>query len=377
MQVAPSWERRGPSNRPRGALVGLLHGAPAPVVLGALVPSALVFTTAPHLPTSAPKLERRVTCSTELNLCAMRICCLQLANLLLFQVASAPNTLHETSAIWQHVKRCDMLEHASNYDATKGTYTTMHGGWAYPWPSYTNGEWVAARHAVTAVVPMDCDGTVDVCPLASTGCDSSTISGLVCQRYHHACYADRRSDFFSQNLDHLKWVWQPSNGCHFSPVAPLGKWFEWAAARESDAGPMMFVGDTLLSELFMAFSQLTSGAKHSDFIRSDNLVNSWTLAPMTTAQVASCTSTAGASSGSATVPCPPLSRSPTLWWEDNSHHQCAGWSRGSGPRLAFLLQRAALACTLPPKSPPPSAGWPISSGCRLLKGKLHRSIAWS
>ena len=78
---------------------------------------------------------------------------------------------------------------------------------------------------------------------------------------------------------------------------------------------MLWVGDASLQELFAAFQYLTGGATHSDFHRSDVLVNSWTLKPMTSAEVTACESSAGASSGTAETPCPPADRSLVYWWE--------------------------------------------------------------
>lgn len=302
-------------------------------------------------------------------------------------LAAAPNTYHETSAIWQHTKRCDMLEHATELNVHKG-FTTLRGGWQFPYPAYTAGSWIpstphqpsvtgcafghhmrgdrtrvqrsprpppcgrrslqsaAARlnaHdsfrplVLCADVPLACDAA-SVCPQGSPGCEGSAQSKSVCARFHTTCYADRRSTTFQQNVGTLRYTWQPSNGCRFSPAAPVAEWYEWAKAREADAGSMLFVGDSTLASLFVAFQQLTSGAANSDFLRADTLVNSWSLAPMTPAQTASCVSTSGASSGVATVPCPPSARSSTLWWEDNTHHQLKNvqWTTAFEARAASL-----------------------------------------
>ena len=68
------------------------------------------------------------------------------------------------------------------------------------------------------------------------------------------------------------------------------------------------------------------------------LVNSWTLDVMTPAQTASCTSTSGATSGDVAVPCPPSTRSATLWWEDNTHHRLHNlkWVEGFEAKAATL-----------------------------------------
>ena len=250
---------------------------------------------------------------------------------------TAPNTYHPTEAIWGTLRRCDMLDRATTneYVALTPGFTSLHGGWKYPYPAYTDGQWVGhsiTRPSITASLAVACDDR----------------HNLVCTNFHSTCYGDRRSasmlrmdlnsslapeaslktqrsslswelSVFAQQLQHLKWSWQPSNGCYFAPVAPMNKWFEWSRGLEADTGPMLWVGDTMLGEFFQAFSQLTQGAVHSSYVRSDSLVNSWTLTPMTPAEITSCVSTSGASSGVATVPCPPTVK--TLWWDDNTHHQ--------------------------------------------------------
>ena len=188
-------------------------------------------------------------------------------------VVIAPNTYHPTNAIWGAAKRCDMLEHASAIDITKGGFTTA-GGWRYPYPSYTVGAWVPAatsHPAVTSFLPMACD-TQDMCPLQTPGCESTTPAKLTCKQTHVPCFSDRRAAHFEHVLHGLAWTWQPHDGCRFSPPATsVDKWFAWSAAREADAGPMLFVGDLALASLFMAFQQFTSGAQHSDYLRADTV----------------------------------------------------------------------------------------------------------
>ena len=187
-------------------------------------------------------------------------------SLLLARLAAAPNTYHETSAIWSHTKRCDMLEHATELNVQKGYFTTMHGGWQYPYPAYTAGSWIPStphQPSVTGYVPLACDAA-SMCPNGSPGCEGMLQSKSVCARFHTSCYADRRSPTFQQNIGTLRYTWQPSNGCRFSPAAPVAEWYEWAKAREADAGSMLFVGDSTLASLFVAFQQLTSGAASSE-----------------------------------------------------------------------------------------------------------------
>ena len=101
---------------------------------------------------------------------------------------------------------------------------------------------------------------------------------------------------------------------------------------------MLWVGDGHLAALYNAFRSLTVGGTTTDFIRADTLVNSWTLAPMTPAQITACETSSGASSGDANVPCPPAARSSTLWWEDNTHHQLHNmkWVEALHARAASL-----------------------------------------
>ena len=206
-------------------------------------------------------------------------------------LVAAPNTYHPTSAIWGNVKRCNMHDHASELYIQKGSFGSKVGGWQWPYPAYTHGEWVAetAMHpSVAATTAVACDKSSMCGNLGLSDCTAASTPDHVCSAYHRACYADRRSPTFAQNVENLKYVWQPSNGCRFSPVAPWNLWRDWAARIESDAGKALWVGDSVLGEMFMAFQGLTGGAPNSGFVRSDTLVNSYTLAPMTASQIARC-----------------------------------------------------------------------------------------
>ena len=169
----------------------------------------------------------------------------------------------------------------------------------------------------------------------------------MCHSAFDTCFKDRRSKSFLQNLGNLNWVWQPSNGCHvrkvadrsccanallrmliselaytwgcvrrhpyvtyvhdwlppqFSPVAHPVQWREWSTLMEKTAGPMLWAGDTHLTEIFLAFQTLTGGAAHSDYFRADSLVNTYTLSPMTPAQLSACESTGSSGAPHVTLP---------------------------------------------------------------------------
>ena len=175
---------------------------------------------------------------------------------------------------------------------------------------------VVQRHTRRLSTRLVCyNGAVaaDLCGRLSQKCYGRVVRGQVHDRPSHALYAQFVGG--AQN-----WAWQPRDGCHFSPVVSepnAHQWRGWAATVEAGAGPMLWVGDTHLGALHLAFSDHTGGATKSDYVRSDTLVNAWTLAPMTAAQVAACEASAGASSGDAATPCPPSQRHPTRWREDN------------------------------------------------------------
>ena len=211
------------------------------------------------------------------------------------------------------------------------------------WPAYTEGSWnpvSAGRKSVTEQLPLVCKEH-DMCPLGTCS-DGMQKAKEVCTRFYDTCFKDRSSDTFMRNLRTLAWTWVPSNQCYFSPltVAAPDAWRAWAGSIESheDGSPMLWVGDSTLQQHFAAFQYLTGGATHSDFHRSDVLVNSWTLKPMTSAQVSACEASAGASSGSADTPCPPADRNLAYWWEDNAHHRLSHskWAQ------AFETQAASL-----------------------------------
>ena len=217
-------------------------------------------------------------------------------------------------AIWSHLLRCDMRN-------DKGDQ------WLSPTvPAYTIGTWnpsTSGRLSVTGGQPLVCD-KYDMCPLGTCS-DGLAKATEVCARFYDACFRDRSTQTFQRNVATLSWTWVPSNGCYFSPltVASPQQWREWASALEGHerASPMLWVGDSALQEMFAAFQSLTRGATHSDFHRSDVLVNSYTLRPMTATQVSECETSSGGSSGSPDVPCPPSQRSLLYWWEDSTHHR--------------------------------------------------------
>ena len=136
-----------------------------------------------------------------------------------------------------------MLDRATTVDTSKSgqQFTSLHGGYLYPYPAYTDGHWVVEtpeRLSITGRLPVACDAAL-----------ASTMAKTVCTPFFQQCYSNRRSPLFAQHLEHLKWTWQPANGCHFVPLAPMPKLFEWARGLEADAGALMWVGDTLLAEV--------------------------------------------------------------------------------------------------------------------------------
>ena len=274
---------------------------------------------------------------------------------------------HNEYYLWNHkMKRCDMQ---------RPFFEGPHGA---PW--YTEGRWVPSyeeRRSVLEYMPMDCVESTAACP--SGGCCPSeygctpgaTSSPLeVCQSYHAPCFESRSGNTFSQNLRNFAFVWQPSDSCYFSSltVTPPAMWHQYAASIEEAAGPIFFVGDTPLSELFIAFQHHTNGAVHSDFQYTNTLVNSYTLRPMTPKQVEKCATPDSGGTlpthADAITPCPPSGRS-GLPYEVNTHHRlhnmCARARQASTTRPAHSacaraqhvhkdmpsITRPALFCTRP------------------------------
>lgn len=237
-------------------------------------------------------------------------------------------------AIWRdptrqiQPKRCDML-------------TQVFKGPNGP-PGYVEGKWVPSherRRGATERAAMECIDSTMPCPRG--GCDERADEPLshastqpaspdasICATYYQRCFGDRRSAAFDANLRGLAYVWEPSDGCHFSPIATAGRaaYDEWARSLEAAAGPMLWVGDETLAEHFVAFQALTGGARRSQFHPSTTLVNTYSLAPMTPKQLRACDATdAAIKRGEATAaayatlepPCPPRSKDDmsNYYWE--------------------------------------------------------------
>jgi hypothetical protein len=121
----------------------------------------------------------------------------------------------------------------------------------------------------------------------------------------------------------MAYTWRPSNDCYFSPLAVMNpaQYLEWATSIEAAAGPTLFVGDSLLTELFFAFKSLTNGAPNAKFHRANTLTNTHTLAPITVPELDACLDVAAPvpNTNALDPPCPPNQRS-SLWWEDNRWH---------------------------------------------------------
>ena len=60
------------------------------------------------------------------------------------ELAAAPNTYHETKAIWGAVRRCDMYDRFSSFDSTKGVFVSA--GTATHNKDLGSHTWVAARY---------------------------------------------------------------------------------------------------------------------------------------------------------------------------------------------------------------------------------------
>ena len=167
-------------------------------------------------------------------------------------------------------------------------------------PGYTEGRWVPSyeeRRSILEFMPMDCTESNAPCPsggccASEHGCQSAVTTSPtdVCSSFHTPCYGARTGETFGKNLRNFAFVWQPSDSCYFSPmtVTPPTMFHAFAASIEQAAGPILFVGDTPLSELFVAFQHHSNAAAHSEFQYTNTLVNSYTLRPMTPAQVERC-----------------------------------------------------------------------------------------
>jgi hypothetical protein len=225
---------------------------------------------------------------------------------------------HDRYYLWNHrMRRCDMQQNV---------FLGPHGA-----PGYTEGRWVPSymeRRSILEFMPMECVESTTPCPsggccASEIGCQQAPVTTSptdVCASFHTPCYGTRSSATFANNLRNFAFVWQPSDGCFFSPMThvPPTMFHAYAASIEQSAGPILFVGDTPLSELFVAFQQHTNGAAHSAFQYTNTLVNSYTLRPMTPEQVALCAT--GATHADSITPCPPMTPS-GLPYESNTHHQ--------------------------------------------------------
>lgn len=198
-----------------------------------------------------------------------------------------------------------------------------------PAPGYVDGTWVPQdekRRSILTSMPFECVEAKQKCPIE--GCSNSgegQISGY-CAKMHDSCYANRATPTFDNNLKNMVYTWKPSNGCFLSPLAIMStaQYRSWAQSIEAAAGPILFLGDTLLWELYYAFRTLTADAPNSKFVRSDTLVNTYTLSPLSIEQLDACLAVTNPVPNPGPnyrdPPCPPNQMSPH-WWEDNRWHQ--------------------------------------------------------
>jgi hypothetical protein len=186
------------------------------------------------------------------------------------------------------------------------------------------------RKSILTIMPFECAEQKQQCPIE--GCSVSgagQISGY-CAKVHDTCYRNRQTAAFDAKLKNMVYTWRPSNGCFMSPLSIMtpAQYNSWAASIEAAAGPLLFLGDANLWSLYYGYRQLTGGAPNAKFVRSDTLVNTYSLSPMSVEQLAACEAIAepvpntapGVGSAPLDPPCPPNKMSPH-WWEDNRWHQ--------------------------------------------------------
>jgi len=211
--------------------------------------------------------------------------------------------------------------------------------------SIAHGAWVEARPTVSGMLPISCPlgapFTVDA------GKRDSELDARVCAHYE-GCFSRDKSKLssaeFRNKLDSLLWRWAPTYGdCSFSPIGEQPNMggaalASWANKIERSSGPWLWVGDRRLELIYAAWQALTAGPT-STFHYAGVLVNSWTLAPMTDAEISACE----AGSALEDTPCPPTTSSVQAILGgakvDNSHHilETQKWTQ-----LLTALQPATL-----------------------------------
>ena len=138
---------------------------------------------------------------------------------------------------------------------------------------YTEGEWVPAstsRPSIADSVPRFCHRSRTACPLGTCS-EGAATPAEVCTSSSDTCYGRTlagvirgRPAEYTQFTSGLKWVWKPRDDCHFSPLGSASvhgdalsdPWRAWAEGLEADGGPMLWVGDAMLAEHFVAFQSL-------------------------------------------------------------------------------------------------------------------------
>ena len=153
------------------------------------------------------------------------------------------------------MKRCDMFQRV---------FRGPNGA-----PGYTEGSWIVQsgdRKSVLTTMPFECDESpapnphcpIDGCP-ESGGLPNGPAATGYCEAFHRKCYANRQSRTFDTNLKNMVYTWKPSNNCHMSPISIMSssQYAAWASSIEHAAGPILFLGDSLVWELFYAFRAST------------------------------------------------------------------------------------------------------------------------
>eukprot|EP00966_Prymnesium_polylepis_P291363 6730039-Prymnesium_polylepis.1 len=132
-------------------------------------------------------------------------------------------------------------------------------------PAHVDGSWAFVTKdwpGITQTLPMECveskrpsptNGRTDLGELSPNG---------MCSTHYAPCFGSRSTSAFQARLSGLQYAWRPKKECRFSPLGMvnIAGLTSWAAAIEANAGKMLWVGDSALAQMFMAWEHLTGGA---------------------------------------------------------------------------------------------------------------------